>query len=158
MNPYVKGSETSEAAAKSIKTDKGRAAVLAVLRQHPGGLTDEEIQGLTGLSPSTERPRRVELWRSGVLKDSGVRRPTSTGRYAVIWVACTVAPVVEPDGSISMPFEHVPTWKNRALLAEAACDALRRQIDELQKLLAAAQKQPVPNSFFDFWGVPRSES
>lgn len=154
MNPYVKGSETSEAAAKKIKTGGGRAVVLAVLRQHPGGLTDEEIQGLTGLSPSTERPRRIELERLGRLFDSGEQRKTKSGRWAVVWQfnfnpnpdACTVGAGWQE------------TWKSRALLAEAACDGLRRQIDELQKMLAAAQKQPPPSSFFDFWGVPRGES
>lgn len=148
MNPYVKGSETSEAAAKSIKTDKGRAAVWAALAQHPEGLTDEEIQGLTGLSPSTERPRRIELETGGHVFDSGFRRKTASGRLAVVWGINKTATAGTPRAS----------WKARAQLAEAACDALRRRIDELQLALAKAQKQPVPSSFFDFWGVPRGES
>lgn len=153
-NPYVNGSETSEAAAKSIKPDKGRAAVLAVLRQHPGGLTDEEIQGLTGLSPSTERPRRVELERLGRLFDSGEQRKTKSGRWAVVW-QFNANP--NPDACVVVGAPE-PSWRERAILAEAACDSLRRQIDELQLALARAQKQPVPSSFFDFWGVPRGES
>lgn len=151
--PFVQGSETSEAAAKSIKTDKGRAAVLAVLRQHPGGLTDEEIQGLTGLSPSTERPRRVELERDRRIYNSGQNRKTKSGRQAVVWMFCS-------DYG-DCPFTPTPTaanWKTRALCAEAACAALRRSIDQLQLELAKAQARSQPSPFFDLWGVPRRGS
>lgn len=49
------------------------------------GLTDEQIQDLLALNPSTERPRRVELVERGVVEDSERRRPTRSGRSAVVW-------------------------------------------------------------------------
>lgn len=49
------------------------------------GLTDEECQGVTGLSPSSQRPRRIALVDAGRLKDSGLTRKTSSGRSAIVW-------------------------------------------------------------------------
>lgn len=49
------------------------------------GLTDEECQELTGLSPSSQRPRRIALVDAGRLKDSGLTRKTSSGRNAIVW-------------------------------------------------------------------------
>lgn len=153
MNPYQPHQETSKAAAQSIKPDKGRSAVLACLRQHPGGLTDEEIQGLTGLSPSTERPRRIELERAGKLFDSGDVRRTRSGRYAVVWQFN-----YNPNPDACVIVEPGVTWKERALLAEEACEALRRQIDQLQLELVKAQARTQATPFFDLWGVPRRET
>lgn len=57
-----------------------------------GGLTDEEMQTITGMPPSTQRPRRVELVRKGIVRDSQQRRQTASGRLAVVWE-------VAPDAS-----------------------------------------------------------
>ena len=164
-NPYQPHSETSKAAAESVKPDKGRAAVLACLRQHPNGLTDEEIQGLTGLSPSTERPRRVELWRSSAVFDSGERRKTRSGRSAVVW---RIVPAslrnVDPrvlDWAVNGPMgEPIFGWKERALLAEATADKLRETIDMLQLELAKSQgrKQQQPTLSLGYWDDPRRSS
>jgi len=50
------------------------------------GLTDEEGIDRTGLSPSTYRPRRVELWRANLAADSGRTRRVRSGKRAVVWV------------------------------------------------------------------------
>jgi hypothetical protein len=56
------------------------------------GATDEEgIAGL-GLSPSTFRPRRIELMQAGLVEDSGQRRLTAAGRSAIVWRAKGAAP------------------------------------------------------------------
>ena len=47
--------------------------------------TDEEIQGWTELSPSSERPRRGELVEMGIVEESGEVRPTKSGRNATVW-------------------------------------------------------------------------
>lgn len=85
--PYVAGSETSEAAAKAIKPSTAtlRYEVLEAIR-FLNGATDEQIQEFTGFNPSTSRPRRVELVRMGLVKDSGETRNTSSGRKATFWV------------------------------------------------------------------------
>lgn len=51
------------------------------------GATDEEMQQALGIDPNTQRPRRVELHEGGFIADSGRRRPTRSGRGAVVWVA-----------------------------------------------------------------------
>ena len=87
--PYVRHSETSKEAAIKAEPASGtqRRRVLEELRKHPAGLTDEQMQALLGMNPSTQRPRRVELEKSGQVIDSGIKRPTQSGRSAVVWVA-----------------------------------------------------------------------
>lgn len=51
------------------------------------GATDEELQDLLQMNPNTERPRRVELVRMGLVRDSGLTRTTRSGRKATVWVA-----------------------------------------------------------------------
>jgi hypothetical protein len=50
------------------------------------GATDEEIQFVVGMNPSTQRPRRIELVRMGLVRDSGTTRLTRAGRKATVWV------------------------------------------------------------------------
>lgn len=64
--------------------------------QEAGGATDAEIQSLTGLDGSTQRPRRGELVTAGRVRaltmadrlSTGVeyKRKTRTGRFATVWV------------------------------------------------------------------------
>ena len=83
---YVSGSETSIAAAVSVEPSiaSWQGKVLALLREGDG-LTDEEMQARLGLNPSTQRPRRIELVEAGLVRDSGQRRRTRSGRWAVVW-------------------------------------------------------------------------
>jgi hypothetical protein len=88
--PYQRHSETSKAAASAIhpKTETLRAKVhIAILNSGQYGRTDLEIESQLGIGGSTVRPRRRELQMSGHVKDSGCRRKTASGRYAVVWVA-----------------------------------------------------------------------
>ena len=52
------------------------------------GLTDQELDTVTPkwMSQNTSRPRRVDLWHDGILKNSGRRRPTRSGKSAIVWV------------------------------------------------------------------------
>jgi hypothetical protein len=88
--PYRRRSETSRAAAESIEpVGCGlRARVLNALRAW-GPMTDSELQERLEMDPSTQRPRRVELVRMGLVRDSGARRPTSSGRAATVWEVVT---------------------------------------------------------------------
>lgn len=81
---------TSNAAAVAIapnaRTLRGQVYDLLVERgQH--GATDEEMQTLLNMNPSTQRPRRGELVTDGRVADSGRTRATRSGRSAVVWVA-----------------------------------------------------------------------
>lgn len=80
-------SPTSRAAADAIVPAIGRLQqqVLAYLRNCPDGATDEQIINATGLSPSTARPRRIELVTKGLVRPTGRVRPTSSGRMAAVW-------------------------------------------------------------------------
>lgn len=89
-SPPSNGTATSNAAAKSIKPAAGtlRRTLLDFLRfVGPEGATDEEMQHGTGMNPSTQRPRRGELQRMGLIEDAGTTRPTASGRKAVVWRA-----------------------------------------------------------------------
>lgn len=87
--PFVRGSDTSAGAADRIESAAAtlRAKVLRHLKENALGLTDEEMQERLDMNPSTERPRRIELVNAGDVKDSGQRRRTHSGRWAVVWVA-----------------------------------------------------------------------
>lgn len=81
--------DTSHDAAASVTpiTGRLRAEVLALLRQHPEGLTDDEGGALMRSDRLRFGRRRNELCDRGLVVDSGVRRLTPAGRNAVVWVA-----------------------------------------------------------------------
>ena len=85
--PSVNGSITSAKAADSLGPATLNALqrqVLELLAATPDGLTDEEQQRLLGMNPSTQRPRRIELARRGLVVEAGTRR-TASGRMATVW-------------------------------------------------------------------------
>ena len=85
---------TSEVAAQRIAkaAPNLRDAVLALLRERgERGATDQEMQAELGLTSNTQIPRRWELVRLGLVRDSGQRRPTASGRSATVWVVASIA-------------------------------------------------------------------
>ena len=89
--------ETSRAAADAIAdATEVQRRVYAIHRQHPEGLTDEQLlthytaaHGVAGRSlesKSSPRKRRSDLTNAGVLIDSGARRPLVSGRNGVVWI------------------------------------------------------------------------
>lgn len=84
--PSVHGSETSLAAAAALskgRTENLRAIVLVEITRRPS--TDQELAEQLELEENTVRPRRIELVQRGLVRDSGERRPTRSGRAAVVW-------------------------------------------------------------------------
>lgn len=86
---------TSAAAALSVeeRKDTQRAEVRAFIKAAGAeGRTDDEIQEQLHLDGSSERPRRWELWKLGLIdmkrdaQGEVVRRLTRTQRRAVVWV------------------------------------------------------------------------
>jgi len=63
------------------------------------GATDEEIQIGLGMDPSTQRPRRIELYREHAIVKmrSAHSRLTRTGHTAGIWVSWQVASALSPE-------------------------------------------------------------
>ena len=85
--PVQAHSETSREAGEQAKpiAAKLREQVYEFLRSNTCGCTDEEIQIGLGMNPNTQRPRRIELVRAGLVRDSGIKRKTNSGRDAVVW-------------------------------------------------------------------------
>ena len=82
-------SETSKDAARRIEPVRGtlREVVYSFLKDAGAdGLTDEEGIAATKMPASTYRPRRVDLVEAGLVRDSGIRRATKSGRKAVALV------------------------------------------------------------------------
>jgi hypothetical protein len=84
--PKVKSSPTSAAAGESVKEIAAtiRARLLRLLEEHPRGLTDEQQQDFLNLAGNSQRPRRRELEKLGLIRPLGTRS-TRSGREARIW-------------------------------------------------------------------------
>lgn len=90
LPPAQHSSPTSQAAAALIEPTAGtlRAQVLAYLREcGNAGATDEEIQSALTMNPSTQRPRRIELEKLGLVLRTAQTRKTASGRDAVVFIA-----------------------------------------------------------------------
>lgn len=88
--PVTNGTSTSNEAAARIEPAAGtlRAQALDYIRACGEiGATDEEIQLALSMNPSTQRPRRQELEKLGMILRTSRTRPTRSGRSAVIFIA-----------------------------------------------------------------------
>lgn len=88
--PAQRDSATSRAAARQIAHELPRLQKLvydAIRAAGERGLTDEQGIMYTSLSPSTYRPRRIELVTKGSVIDSGKTQLTRSKRKATVWVA-----------------------------------------------------------------------
>ncbi|WP_399696572.1 hypothetical protein [Xenophilus sp.] len=88
--PYQAHSETSRRAAEAIApmahTKRGLVlSHLLLCGEH--GATDEEMQARIPMPANTQRPRRIELLKMGLIKASGRTRLTRSGEGATVWVA-----------------------------------------------------------------------
>lgn len=73
--------------AKGSRSQKARAKVFkAILRSGKSGLTIEEISVSTEIKLQTVCARRNELGKKNLVADSGLRRTTSSGSTAKVWV------------------------------------------------------------------------
>lgn len=85
---FVKGSDTSEAAAASIPADTLRAKVYAkIFRTGPAGMTCDECEVEMRGRHQTISARIRELVLGSSLVDTGRRRFTRSGRQAAVYVA-----------------------------------------------------------------------
>jgi hypothetical protein len=86
--PYVKGSDTSRDAAESMRPHVSAIEnyVLGFV-EAPGGATCDEVECLSRLPHQTASARLKGLRDKGLIKFSGAKRPTRTGRAAMVYVA-----------------------------------------------------------------------
>jgi hypothetical protein len=87
------------------------------------GLTDEEGGIALGIKPQSYTPRRGELTDAGLVRDSGRKRPTSSGCGAIIWVAVKAGgtpptPPTPPTNRPSKPPRMPPLASQAAARAE----------------------------------------
>lgn len=88
--PFVKGSDTSEAAAESIEPRKGnyQYEVLRYIRQmRSWGSTADQVEEKLGIPLNTVRPRLRELEDMGFIVKTPTKRPTRSGRGARVYVS-----------------------------------------------------------------------
>ena len=90
--PSVPGFKTGGAsrdAAEAIKERAPtiRARVLALVKACPNGLTADECAAELGLSILATRPRFSELYETGWIIKTGIRRKNDSGMTAHVWVA-----------------------------------------------------------------------
>ena len=86
--PFAAGSDTSEAAAHSMLGPAPRLRALvygAIRRSGDQGRTCDELEVQLELRHQTASARVRELAARDLIRDSGARRPTRSGRGAVVW-------------------------------------------------------------------------
>lgn len=89
MDAPHNGTATSMAAAEQAElfSLNLRELVFRAIKQSGDrGLTDHEIQARLGLSGDTQRPRRYELHKQGLIKPADETRRAPSGRQATVWI------------------------------------------------------------------------
>jgi hypothetical protein len=86
VHPGGKGAATSFEAADAVapRAPLRREQCLRALREI-GDMTPDECAVELGLEKISIRPRFSELSRMGMIKDTGERRPNSSGSKAIVW-------------------------------------------------------------------------
>lgn len=88
--PPHNGTDTSRAAAESVRPylNSVRGKVYnRIVESGEEGATCDELQEALGLLPQTCSARCNDLKKAKLIVDSGKRRPTKTGRSAMVYVA-----------------------------------------------------------------------
>lgn len=86
--PFVRDSDTSKAAAESMKKSAHtlRAQVLDLIRKAGvAGMTCDEAEAILNLKHQTCSARFAELKKSRLIIHDGTKRPTRSGRAAKAW-------------------------------------------------------------------------
>jgi hypothetical protein len=76
--------DAARSAANRVAAD--RQAILRALHSvYPDGLTDQQLQDMTGIEENSERPRRGSLEDDRLVERLGERRPTRSGVKAFVF-------------------------------------------------------------------------
>jgi len=92
--PFAQGRETSEAAADAISPTAGTlcAEILSEIRRRGDrGMTCAEVEEFFQLRHQTASARLWDLHTRAFVRDTGLRRLTSSGRRAIVWVPWNTA-------------------------------------------------------------------
>jgi hypothetical protein len=80
--------DTAKQAAKSITVADLERRVLNLLVRNPSGLTTHEIAKALDVELVSISPRMAPLRTKGLVRDSGERRETPSGRTGIVWKVC----------------------------------------------------------------------
>ncbi len=98
MPPFVRGSDTSAAAARSVAIDvrSMKEKIAAYIKnKNKFGATCDEVERALKMPHQTASARIRGLFTDGRLQDSGQRRMTRTKRKATVWIY-GAGPGIEP--------------------------------------------------------------
>jgi hypothetical protein len=87
--PPSNGVPTSDEAAAAIEpvAQRQRDILYAyVCDQYMLGTTNQEAEEALGMPAQTITPRMLELRKEGLVVDSGMKRKTRSGRWAIVWI------------------------------------------------------------------------
>lgn len=82
--------DTSMDAAQSVDASRLEALTVETIAtqspdKYPVGMTSEEVAEVAGVALQSITPRFAPLQRKGILVNSGLKRPGSSGRSRIVW-------------------------------------------------------------------------
>ena len=78
--------QTSIDAYRSVDHKTIQDLLFSILADRPCGLTCDQLETMTKRSHQTVSASLYHIRKKGLIADSGERRPTRSGRQAIVWV------------------------------------------------------------------------
>lgn len=113
--------ETSRQAHKSIDAATLRGKIRQWISQQADGATCDEVEQQLRMRHQTASARIRELYRAGDLRDSGKRRPTRSGRPAIVWV-------LAPPSRCELCWNYPSLWVTDKFSMRVSCRVCGRFI------------------------------
>ncbi len=130
--PYTSNSDTSREAAESVAEVAGRLRRKVyehIVASGDSGTTDDAAEVLLEMKHTTYTARRGELVKQGLVRDSGGRGKTRSGRNAVLWVAV-------PEHEIEQAKEEYKATEKQRKLQREVMDIIKTwDTDQLESFL-----------------------
>ena len=124
--PYTPDSDTSREAAESVAEVAGkirRQVYNYIVSCGDDGTTDDAAEQALDLKHTTYTARRGELVKQGLVRDSGDRSKTRSGRNAALWVAV-------PEDEIEQAKLDAAAAENRRNLERSAFALIKTMSDD----------------------------
>lgn len=114
--PYQKGSDTSKAAAESIRAyapNQREKVFNFIVASKNHGCIDQDVVDKLGIPMQSVNPRRGELVKLGLIIDSRRVRRTKSGRMSAVWIANpTPPPGIGPNSPLPLPVYEIEGEEN----------------------------------------------
>lgn len=96
------GTSHTAAARASVRAATDRALVLRIHQQWTSGLTDFELAEIAGRQATSLGVRRGDLRKGGLIRDSGLKRPSPSGTPATVWIITEEGRSLDPSQPINL--------------------------------------------------------